>query len=806
MTPMFALVPSLLVALLCSGFPSAAVGGAGPCAKQDEAEGVDVVPVEGGDAMSFEGSEPEDGEPSGQTMNLEEEGPVTPAVRAVEPPPPAEQALPVPGLLEVRVTARRVVAEQIRLVPLEIRAPTSVRTLRGVTTMGELHEPERVEPGLFQAQITLPSLRGPAIILALFEGEGYAGYVRIAVWKAANLEVDTEPGAQVRVEIVDQTFGPVRAQGRLATVPVEIPPGAESARVIARDAAGNETVRTIELPRQGFPLAVILPPSPTILADDRQVLPVLVGVSTKWGGQPTTWALETDTGALGEPAEIATGLRLYSWRPSRALGEKALIVTQDDGETRFPVMMTSGPATGIEIQAEPNILPANGLSTATIYAGVSDGLGHYLDVGPIAVDIAGGLIVQPPEQSGPVVLATVAAERMVPGSEPPAAIVVTARGGGYEGVVAIRQFDPDARGLRLSAEAPRLTADGESRTNLHVELLDGLGEPLPVTGAAEVSALGGSVPAVTELIGGVATFVLQAGTAAGLATVRVSMDGAVAHATVALDAGPPDHLRVEVVPDPAGGAGALLVRARLEDRFGNGVGGNELPPFRGTTDRGALGEFAPVDAADMEQVGWRVATLTLPPDEAHAADVTVEAGAWSGRARSAAAGGASLYIAAMSGYLHNLGDAGFIPVRLGVGWMDAFGARGFLFGAELGYLGLRYELAVSRADAFRTTGDSLTVHAIVGYRWAVNSWFAMLFQAALGMEVAWFAVEQPGGAPELSSGASIAFSAGLRVGVGFAVGPGLIVLDASYDDARYDGLVRGNVGGLGGLLGYRLEL
>jgi hypothetical protein len=231
-----------------------------------------------------------------------------------------------------------------------------------------------------------------------------------------------------------------------------------------------------------------------------------------------------------------------------------------------------------------------------------------------------------------------------------------------------------------------------------------------------------------------------------------------------------------------------------------------VPPFRGTTDRGVLGAFAPLDATEMEEVGWQIATLTLPPDEARAADVTVEAGPWGAHGRSAAAGGPSLYVAAMSGYLHNLGDAGFIPVRLGIGWMDAFGARGFLFGAEAGYLGLRHELAVSREDAYRTTGDALTLHAVVGYRWAVTSWFVMLFEAALGMEVAWFAVEQPGGEPELSSSAAVAFSLGLRVGVGFAVGPGLIVLDASYDDARYDGLVAGNNGGLGGLLGYRLEL
>ena len=157
-------------------------------------------------------------DPAGEeAMTFESGGPVVPTVRAVETPRPALESLSVPGPLDVRVAVRRVVAEQIRLVPIEIRAPTGVRALRGACTLGELHGPDRVEPGLFEAHVRLPALRGPAVILAFFEGEGFAGYVRIAVWKASTLEVETEPGAEVQVEIAGATFGPVRAQGRSAT-------------------------------------------------------------------------------------------------------------------------------------------------------------------------------------------------------------------------------------------------------------------------------------------------------------------------------------------------------------------------------------------------------------------------------------------------------------------------------------------------------------------------------------------------------------------------------------------------------------
>ncbi|MBI5500766.1 MAG: hypothetical protein HY907_11030 [Deltaproteobacteria bacterium] len=776
-------------------------------AKRPQTDDVEVEPVAGGDAMSFDdepvGDEPA---PDGDPMTFEAGTAAVPMVRAVEPPRPASESLSVPEPLEVRVTARRVVAEQIRIVPIEIRTPTHVRTLRGTTTLGEMHGPDRVEPGLFEADVRLPALRGPAVILALFEGDGCAGYVRITVWKAANLEVDTEPGAQVLVEIAGQTFGPVRAQGRTATVPVEIPPGTEKARVIARDAAGNETTQNIDLPRQRYPLALVLPPATSILADDTQVLPILAAVTESHGGLPAAWSVSVESGALGEPAEIAPGLRVYPWRPSRALGEQGIVATQEDGETRTTVDMIAGPPVGIEIQAEPDILPADGLSTSTIYAGISDGLGHYLDSGPIEVEIAGGIILQAPQQSGPVVLASVVADRMPPGDEPPAAIVVTARAGGYDGVVAIRQFDPDARGLRLTPTATRLPADGSSRTDVHVELLDGLGDPLPVTDQADVSAIGGSVPPTIDLVDGVGSVPLVAGTAAGMATVRVALAGAVAITTVALDPGQAHHLRLEIAPDAAHGTNIWRVRARIEDQFDNGVSDQDAATFQGSTTRGTLGPFGAVEAADIAQVGWMEAALTLAPDEARAAEVTVAAGEWSATAWTTSGTDLGLYLSLQSGYLHNLGSAGVVPARLGLGWNNAFGLRGFLLGLELEYRGLRTSATPERNATYHAAGDLLATCAVLGYRWAATSWLAILAQVAVGMQVGWFRLDRPGTEPDASSDGAVALAVGARLGLGFTVGPGIILLDMSYDDARYDDIVYGNVGGLGALLGYRLEL
>jgi hypothetical protein len=166
----------------------------------------------------------------------------------------------------------------------------------------------------------------------------------------------------------------------------------------------------------------------------------------------------------------------------------------------------------------------------------------------------------------------------------------------------------------------------------------------------------------------------------------------------------------------------------------------------------------------------------------------------------------------MGGFAHNLGDSGVIPVRLSVGWIDAFGLRGFLFGAELGYLGMRMSTVVAASDdRYDVTGDALTAYAVFGYRWAATDWLVLIGEVGAGLAAAWFAVDgfhEPLAIPfeHATSAGRFAFSVGARLALGFVVGPGLIAVELAYDDARFDDLVKGNYGGLGGLLGYRLEL
>ncbi len=112
-----------------------------------------------------------------------------------------------------------------------------------------------------------PDIRYPTWAVVLVwdarDPEGHVAVAHLALWGRTELEVATEPRAEVRIEVGGQSFGPVTADARgRAHVPIEVPPGAKTAQVFAT-AQGRQTTRTapLEVPRTK-PLAVALGPDP----------------------------------------------------------------------------------------------------------------------------------------------------------------------------------------------------------------------------------------------------------------------------------------------------------------------------------------------------------------------------------------------------------------------------------------------------------------------------------------------------------------------------------------------------------------
>lgn len=98
---------------------------------------------------------------------------------------------------------------------------------------------------------TPPDLRYPAQAVLLFWEAGTGApdpaVVVLPLYGRTTVEVDTEPGALVRIRVGDELFGPEKANPRgKVKVSIVVPPGVKSVQAIA-NTEGQQTTRTVPL-------------------------------------------------------------------------------------------------------------------------------------------------------------------------------------------------------------------------------------------------------------------------------------------------------------------------------------------------------------------------------------------------------------------------------------------------------------------------------------------------------------------------------------------------------------------------------
>ncbi|MCP3061760.1 hypothetical protein LXT21_23525 [Myxococcus sp. K38C18041901] len=150
-------------------------------------------------------------------------------------------AVPVSGRpgLEVLASPTQVVLGRDKTVSLQVSVPPETGVLRVAASSGHFAE-ERLSHGAVRTFLwTPPSVRHPLVAVFLFwveaaEGPPDVTVLRLALLGQTTLDVATSPGASVTVLVGETHFGPVQADGRgKARVPLEVPPGVDSARVLA---------------------------------------------------------------------------------------------------------------------------------------------------------------------------------------------------------------------------------------------------------------------------------------------------------------------------------------------------------------------------------------------------------------------------------------------------------------------------------------------------------------------------------------------------------------------------------------------
>ncbi|WP_164020156.1 hypothetical protein [Pyxidicoccus trucidator] len=194
---------------------------------------------------------------------------------------PLARAAP-PGVT-VSWTPERVVLGQDSRVALKVRVPKGSGPVRGAASSGTFTR-ERVEGGEVRVfEWTPPPVRYPLVAVLAFwvedgaplpgvapskaeaagSGPSEVGVVRIPLLGKTQLDVSTDAGASVVVEVDGKHFGPVKADDRgRARVPVEVPPGVLSASVLAtRDTLRTRAAIPLDPPTEQ-PLVAALLPSP----------------------------------------------------------------------------------------------------------------------------------------------------------------------------------------------------------------------------------------------------------------------------------------------------------------------------------------------------------------------------------------------------------------------------------------------------------------------------------------------------------------------------------------------------------------
>ncbi|HEY8208020.1 MAG TPA: hypothetical protein VIG99_11105 [Myxococcaceae bacterium] len=150
---------------------------------------------------------------------------------------------------------------------IEVRTPDAQR-LRAAASVGTLSAGQRTGPDTVRFTYAPPGVRYPHTAILLFWVERGADppeltVLRLPLIGRTELEVNTEPRADVRVEVKDRTFGPRRADAKgHAVVPVEVPPGVTEVKVLSV-VGGVSKALALPLPvPPGKRLAVVGGPSP----------------------------------------------------------------------------------------------------------------------------------------------------------------------------------------------------------------------------------------------------------------------------------------------------------------------------------------------------------------------------------------------------------------------------------------------------------------------------------------------------------------------------------------------------------------
>ncbi|MCH9662149.1 MAG: Ig-like domain-containing protein [Gammaproteobacteria bacterium] len=420
---------------------------------------------------------------------------------------------------------------------------------------------------------------------------------------------------------IDPASATTNADGiATATLTAATATGTATVTASSGEATGSTNVEFVA----GDPATVAVTANPDTVTADGSSTSTITAVVTDANGNPiagTEVSFATTLGAIATTATTdANGVATVTLTASTTAGTATVSATAGTASGSADVVFTSGPAANMAVNADPATLPANGSSTSTISALITDANGN--PVAGESVDFATTLGAIDPGTATTndqgIAVATLTSTTST------GTATVSATANGITNSTAVPFLAGGPSNVAVSADPTTLTADGSSTSTISALVTDENGNPLS---GQEVTfeTTAGTIDLATATTGanGVATATLTSSTTAGTATVSATADSAVGTTDVEFSAGAPATIAVSAEPTSltADGSSTSAISAVVTDANGNPVAGAEVS-FATTT--GAVNA-----TATTAENGVATATLTAPTT-AGTATVTATADAASG--------------------------------------------------------------------------------------------------------------------------------------------------------------------------------
>ncbi|MEW5740419.1 MAG: hypothetical protein AB1938_15930 [Myxococcota bacterium] len=282
--------------------------------------------------------------------------------------------------------------------------------------VGEVGPLERTGAGRYKARYTLPPTRYPEVaIIVAFSAwphpqsvHGALGVLRVPLASAVEVPGRTEPGAEMRLTIAGNSFGPVTAAADGSfRLPVVVPPGYGSAIGEARDRVGNRRRTTMDLRLPPTDQLACVATPDRLPADGTSRARVLCATSDRFGA-PAKGArvqITASLGALSAPREVGPGLLEWTWVAPRQRGDgRARLDARwrqggNDSSEHLEIGLGQGPVAALRPPEQEAVGFAGG--TWTVALDARDGLDRPVSgVQATATSAVGVLTTQPSAADG----------------------------------------------------------------------------------------------------------------------------------------------------------------------------------------------------------------------------------------------------------------------------------------------------------------------------------------------------------------------------------------------------------------------